>query len=129
MMTGPRKISGEQLAQLKKKAFRGEMEFAFCGLVLLLSPGFILTLILFWLIYRGSDLARMLACAKALLLIFFALILLFNARDPEPISVLIICALMLLWGAAGAIMAFSTNLQAYQKMNRLRARPVRRRRG
>ena len=49
----------EKQIELRKRAKRGDLEFALCAVVLCLSPGFLFSLLIVWLIQRGSDVARL----------------------------------------------------------------------
>ncbi len=114
----------ERRLLLKQRAARGEIEFALCAVALL--PGGLFTLLVFWFIYRGSDLARMFGCAYALILVGFSWLVAYLVADLGQYGGWIVLGLTIAWGVTAAVLALSPNLQAYQELKRDRGRPRRR---
>jgi len=101
----------------------GEWEFIYCAIVL--APGLPVTALLFWYIQRGSDMARMFAAAKAMMLLVFALLVLYLSEAEIWLAISVV---MVAWGAAAYLLIVSPRLQAYQAVNREKYQPTRRKR-
>ena len=114
----------EKQIELRKRAKRGDLEFALCAVVLCLSPGFLFSLLIVWLIQRGSDVARLIGSAKGFIMMSGAWYLAFVGSG----GTLVFVIAGILYGLAGAGLGFSPNILVFQAMKRDGGRPPRRRR-
>jgi len=114
----------ERLIELRRRAKRGDLELALCSAVLVLAPEFLLSILIVWILYRSWESSRMIGAAWAWLWAAASLGLASVCEVGSP-GFWIFIGLGVLKGAAGAVLAFSPNVQAYQELKRNRGRVVR----